>query len=88
MDVLDPRTVPAGATARLAQAHASARRQRGTDAAGRLEITPIAQEYMLSAVADPPGYQYPAGTLSTHPPAVCAEMAHYGTLGLRDDHEY
>ena len=60
MDVLGPRTVPAGAAAGFAQACSPPRRQCGATTAGRPQIAPIAQEYMLSAVTDPSHRQYPA----------------------------
>ena len=60
MVALGTRTVPTGAPAGLAPAHSPPRRQRGATTAGRPQVAPIAQEYMLSAVADPSDHQYPA----------------------------
>lgn len=60
MDVLGTRAVSTGAAAGLAQARSPPRCQRGATTAGRPQVAPIAQEYMLSAVAGPSDRQYSA----------------------------
>lgn len=77
MGALGTRTVRTGAAPGLAQARYPARRQRRTATAGRPEISPITQEYMLETVANSPDCQCPAGTVSACPSVVCAEVAHY-----------